>query len=140
MPRWARFVSCSFTGLLFSLAAFMLTAFWREGRPGFWLSVLDFLATPSFWSLMLLFAIMTGAALLTARALVKLCGLPAGVAGGVAGCVVAGAYVLFLMASHAPDWGGLAAAARRSWIDSALFLLPFTLGGSLTAWLWERLD
>lgn len=140
MPRWARFLSCSFTGLLLTLCGFFLAAHWFEGRPGYWRGLLDYLTTPAFWSLVLLFGLLSGVGLIIARVAVNLYGLPDAVAGLVSGALVAVVYAAFLLAAHAPEWGGTAVGLHKAWPAGAVFALPFALAGAFTTWLWDRLD
>jgi hypothetical protein len=140
MPRWARFLSCSFTGLLLSLAGFCLAAYWWEGGAGYWRSLLDFAATPDFWYLVLLFGLFAGFTLVAARVAVHTYGFAGGVAGFLAGGTVAAVYVAFLISSHAGDWGGAAVGLARVWPAGGVFAAPFAVAGAVTTWLWDRLD
>ncbi|HEY3368488.1 MAG TPA: hypothetical protein VGK74_25820 [Symbiobacteriaceae bacterium] len=140
MPRWARFLSCSFTGLLLSLLGFLLAAHWWEGGASFWAGLLDFVAAPAFWYLVSLFALLSGVGLILARVIVHLYELPDPVAGLMAGALVATIYVAFLLAAHAADWGGLAPGIHKVWPAGAVFAVPFGLSGAFTTWLWDRLD
>lgn len=140
MPRWARFLSCGFTGLLLSLTGFVLAAYSQEGAPRFWSGMQEFLTTPEFWSLVWLFALITAGGLLVGRLLVNLWGVAASLAGVVSGLALALCYVAFLLASQLPDWGGWGAALTRIWPAAGWFALPFALSGGFAGWLWERLD
>ncbi len=139
MPRWARFLSCTITGLLLSLIGFFMVAYWREGGPEFWPNVFDFLATAAFWGLAWLFVILSALTLVLARVGVKIYGLGAAVSGILSGLLVALAYASFLIASHAPDWGGLAASIIKVWPSAVAFSVPLALSGAMTDLLWERL-
>ncbi|HYF91965.1 MAG TPA: hypothetical protein VD969_06940 [Symbiobacteriaceae bacterium] len=140
MPRWARFLSCSFTGLVLSLFEFFVAAYLFEGNAVFWQSAIDFAGMPAFWYLAGLFGLLVLHGLVLARALVRLAGLADGVAGLLSGAGVALFYAIFLVASHARDWGGWAAAASKAWPAGAVFALPLALSGAFTSWLWHRLD
>jgi len=140
MPRWARFLSCSFTGFLLSLVGFVAVAFWYEGGPRFWPQLLDFFSTAAFWSLVWLFALMAAVVLLVARIAVNVYGFHDALAGLVSGGLVAAVYATFLIASHAAEWGGVLLGVRRAWAAGALFAAPFAMAGAFTAWLWDRLD
>lgn len=140
MPRWARFVSCTFTGLLLSLVGFLMTAYWYEGGPTYWESLLDFLATPGFYSLVLLVTLMAAVTLVVGRLAANLCGFSDTIAGLLAGGVVAAAYCVLLVSMNASEWGGLGVATQRAWPAAGVFSAPFALAGAFTAWLWDRLD
>jgi hypothetical protein len=140
MPRWARFVSCSFTGLLIAMVGFFFAAWWREGGPGYWQAVIEFVATPAFWYLAGLFGAMAGISLLLARAGANVYGTKGPVPGFLAGAAVALAYSFFLISAHAADWGGFALALQRSWLSVLLLTLPVALAGGFVSWLWDRLD
>ncbi|MGE5676336.1 MAG: hypothetical protein ACM3XM_21035 [Mycobacterium leprae] len=140
MPRWARFLSCAFTGLLLTLLGFLGVAGWWEGRSGYWQSVVSFLSTPAFWSLVLLFSLLVGAGLLLARLGVYLYGAPNLLAGLLAGILPALVYVVFLLAANGRQWGGLGASLLKAWPSALLFVLPFACAGAFTTWLWDRLD
>lgn len=139
MPRWARFFSCGLTAVLLSLAGLALSARYREGGPDFWRQMWEFIATPEFRSLLLLCAVLSGGALVLGRALGRVYGLAAAPSGFVAGAVVAGCYVSFLVASRAAEWGGWQAALMRAWPDGLFLALPFAVAGAVAGWLWERL-
>lgn len=132
MPRWARFLSCSFTGLVFSLVGFLLTAYWWEGGGQFWKNLFDFVPTSGFWYLVLLFGLFAMATLLGARLVVNFTNLSVGLAGLLVGGVIACTYGLFLAAGHA--------GSVKFWPAGLVFALPFALAGALTTWMWERLD
>lgn len=140
MPRWARFLSCSFTSLIVSLVGFLLAANWYEGGPRFWPQLMDFFSTNAFWSLVWLFALLGAVTLVIARIAVNLYGLPDSVAGLLAGGAIALVYATFLIASHVGDWGGVALGVQRTWVAGALFAVPFATAGAFTTWLWDRLD
>lgn len=139
MPRWARFLSCSFTGSFLSLVGFFVAVYWFEGSSLYWRSLIDFAGTPEFWYLCGLFALLTAGALLLARLLVRLYALADAVGGLVAGAAAALAYALFLGAMHAPDWGGWVGVMHKGWPAALIFAAPFALAGGVTAWLWDRL-
>jgi hypothetical protein len=141
MPRWARFLSCSLTGLLLCLIGFLLTAYWWEGNATtYWPLLLNFMAMPDFWSLVSLFGLLCAGALLLGRIAVHLYGMAGAMAGLLCGALVALAYAAFLISLHAADWGGWSPSLQKSWPSAALFALPFALSGAFTTWLWERLD
>lgn len=140
MPRWARFLSCSLTGLLISLTGFVLAAYGQERATGFWGGMQEFLTTPEFWSLVWLCALIAGAALLLGRIVANLWGWAAGLSGFLAGGALALCYVAFLLASHLDEWGGWRAALPRIWPASAWLSLPFALAGAFATWLWEQLE
>lgn len=140
MPRWARFLSCSLTGLLLSLIGFFVAAGWWEGEAGFWESVVTFLPTPEFWYTVLLFGLLATVSLLLGRIAVNLYGLAGSTGGFFAGGLVAVAYGAFLVSSHLGDWGGLSAAVQKAWPTGAVFAAPFALSGAVTVWLWDRLE
>lgn len=139
MPRWARLLSCSFTGLLLSLTGFLVAAYAQEPLPRFWSGLQEFLTTPAFWSLVWLFTLLTVMGLLVSRALVNLWGLPASFAGFLTGGALALCYVAFLLAGLMPAWGGWAASWHRLWPEAGYLALPFALGGTFANWLYERL-
>lgn len=139
MPRWARFLSCSFTGLLLSLTGFLLTAYGQEQAPRFWSSLQEFLTTQEFWSLVWLFALLTALGLVLSRVLVKLWGLGATLAGFLTGGALAFCYVAFLLAGLLSQWGGWAASWPRIWPEAGYLALPFAVGVGLSGWLYERL-
>lgn len=139
MPRWARFLSCTFTGLLLSVAGVLVAAYWYEGGGRFWVDLFDFFATPAFWSLIWLFVLLAAFSLLAGRVFVAIYGMADGVAGLLGGGLVAMAYASFLVASQAPDWGGFAASLGKAWPASLYFAAPFALAGGVTTWLWDRL-
>jgi hypothetical protein len=132
MPRWIRFLSCTFTGLMLSLLGFLATAYWWEGGPSFMQGLLNFLPTSAFWTLVGSFGLVAGIALVGARVLIHLTGMAVGLAGFIAGGSAAAVCAMFLVASQ----GGMI----RLWPASAVFALPFALTGVVTTWLWERLD
>ncbi|HEY8347752.1 MAG TPA: hypothetical protein VIL07_10875 [Symbiobacteriaceae bacterium] len=140
MPRWARFLSCSFTALVLSLSGFLLTAYWYEGGDGYWRSLLSFMAEPGFWNVVSFFALMAVLTLLAARAAVHLSRLPSPVAGALAGGLVVLIGITVILSMHADHWGGLAGGLRRAWPAAAPFALPFVLSGGLVNWLWDRFD
>jgi hypothetical protein len=140
MPRWARFVSCTVTGLLVALAGFALAGYWWEGGAGFWQSWLDFMATPAFRGLVLRFGLLLAAGLLLARLWVHYYPTTGSMAGLITGGLTGLAYALALTVTYAGRWGGLAAGLQKSWPAMLLFGLAFGLGGSVSGWLWERLD
>lgn len=140
MPRWARFLSCSLTGLLLCLIGFLLTAYWWEGNAGYWQLLLNFMAMTGFWYLVSLFGVLCAAALLLGRIAVNLYGMPDAMGGLIAGALVALVYAVFLISLHAEDWGGWSNSLQKSWPSAALFAMPFALTGAFTTWLWERLD
>jgi hypothetical protein len=140
VPRWVRFLSCSFTGLLISLLGFFLAVSWYEGGHNYWRSLVDFAGTSGFWYLTALFGLLVAAGLLIARLAVHFVGLADAVAGMAAGAVPAAMYAVFLVAAHAGDWGGWAVSLQKSWAAAGVFIAPFALGGGFTAWLWHRLD
>lgn len=140
MPRWARFLSCSFTGLLLSLTGFVLAAYAQERTPRFWSGMQEFLTTPEFWSLVWLFALLTATGLLGGRILANLWGLAGSLAGFLSGAALALCYVAFLLATHLPEWGGWRGALPRVWPAAAWVTLPFALSNAFISWLWERLD
>lgn len=140
MPRWARFLSCSFTGLLLSLAGFFVAAYWFEGGPRFWVELFESFSTLAFWSLVWLFALLAAITLLLARIGVNLYGWPDGLSGLVSGGLVSLAYVSFLVSSHSADWGGVALGIQRAWPAGAVFAAPLGFAGAFIAWLWDRLD
>jgi len=139
MPRWARFFSCGLTALLLSLTGLVLAAYFREGGPSFWRQLWEYLATPGFRSLLLLCAILSGGALVLARLLGRIYGMPAAKAGFLSGAVVAGCCVAFLVASRVAEWGGWQAALVRVWPDAFWLVLPFAAAGGAASWLWDRL-
>ncbi len=140
MPRWARFLSCSFTGLLTSLTGFLSAAYWLEGGAGFWQGVVNYMAEPDFWYTVTLFGLLAAVTLIVARVVVHIYGTGDMAAGLVAGGVVGSAYAAFLLALHAPEWGGLSLSMQRQWVAGAFFTAPFAASGGLIAWLWDRLD
>lgn len=140
MPRWARFLSCSFTALLTSLAGFLLVAYWYEGGAGYFRALLAFMAEPGFWHLVFIFALMAAATLLAGRLGVHLYRLDSPAAGALAGGLVALVYITVLLSMHASTWGGLLRGVKRVWPAGALFALPLVLSGGLVNWLWDRLD
>ena len=140
MPRWARFLSCSFTGLFLALAGLFAAAGLTEGGNGFWQAAFDFAGTPAFWTLVWTFAAISMGALLVARLTVHVYRLAGPVAGLLAGGLVALVYTLFLIASQAGHWGGFALALQKSWNAAGLLLLAFGVAGAFTNWLWDRLD
>lgn len=140
MPRWARFLSCSFTGLLLSLSGFLFSAAWWEGGTRFWPSLLLFVAQPGFWYLTSLFWLLAGLTLLTARLSANLYELPGSVAGLGAGVLTAIGLAAFLTAVHAAEWGGWGVSLRKAWPGLLVFVLPFAVTGGVTSWLWDRLD
>lgn len=140
MPRWVRFLSCSFTGLLLALTGFFLAAYWWEGGAGYWQAVITFMSTPAFWYLAALSALLVAVSLFLGRLAVYLYGLPNGIAGLLAGFLVAAGYTLFLLSAHAESWGGMVGGLQKNWPSAAIFALPFTLSAGFTGWLWDRLD
>lgn len=140
MPRWARFLSCSFTCLLLSLIGFLLTAYWWEGGRHYWSRVMEFFATTEFLYLAFLFGLLSAATLVTARMAAKVYSLPGPLAGLVAGALVSLIYMAFILSTHAETWGGFAPGLQRLWPSMAPFAAPFAIAGALTSWLWERLD
>lgn len=139
MPRWARFLSCTLTGLLISLTSFLMAAYWYEGGGTFWAQVAAFLVTSEFVNLVLLFGFLTAFTVLLGRAAANLYGMAGGAAGFVAGAGVSLAYGAFLISAQSADWGGLMPALQRVWPAVGYFVLPFALGGTVATWLWERL-
>jgi len=139
MPRWARFLSCTFTALLLSLCGFLLAAYLTEHAPHFWSGLQAFLATADFWSLVLLFGLMAAAGLMSARAVVNLYGLPDPLSGFLAGSAPAVCYVALLLASQLSAWGGWHGAWPRVWPAAVWLILPFALAGAVANWLWARL-
>lgn len=140
MPRWVRFLSCTFTGLALSLVGALLAAGWWEGGAGFGPALLNFLSTAAFWYLVGLFGLLAMITLLLGRIAVNLYGLADAVGGVLAGALVALVYGAFLVATHASDWGGMLVALQRSWLPALIFTLPVALSGGFTGWLWQRLD
>lgn len=140
MPRWARFLSCSLTGLLLCLIGFVLTAYWWEGNANYWPLLFNFMATRDFLYLLSLFGLLSAVALLLGRIAVNLYGMADGLAGLLMGALVALAYTSFLISLHAADWGGWSYSLQKSWPAAVLFALPFAISGAFTTWLWERLD
>lgn len=140
MPRWARFLSCSFTGVLLSLTGFFLVVSWWEGRPGFWQGVIGYLGTAMFWWLAAMFGLLTVVTLLAGRIAVNLYGLAGPAAGLIIGALPALFFATFIIAVHAGDWGGPAGALHRAWPAVGIFAVPFALSGGFINWLWERLD
>lgn len=140
MPRWARFLSCSFTALVTSLCGVLLTAYWYEGGRGYWRNLFSFMAEPGFWSLVLLFAFLSAAVLLAARLGVHLYRMGSASAGALAGALVALVCVTVLFSIYADGWGGFAGGVRRVWPAGGLFALPLMLSGGLVNWLWDRMD
>lgn len=140
MPRWARFLSCSFTGLLLSLAGVVLIAYWWEGGSTYWRALIDFIPTVGFWYLAALFGLLSMLTVLAARVLVRSYDLEGSAAGLFAGAVIGAAYAAFLVATHAADWGGMSVSLQKTWRAGLLFMVPWAATGALTAWLWERLD
>jgi len=140
MPRWARFLSCTFTGLLLSLPGFLLAAYYHEERSDFWSHLQEFLTTPAFWALVWLFAGVAAATLLLGRLLVNLYDLWSSLAGMIAGATLALAYIAFLLSTQVEAWGGPAALISRLWPAGGLIALPLALAGSFTTWLWDRFD
>lgn len=140
MPRWARFLSCSFTGLTLSFSGFLFVAYWWEGGAGYWRSLMDFATEPAFWHLLSIFALMAAATLVASRLGVRLYQISSPLSGALAGSLVALLYVTVLISIHATAWGGLIAGARRAWPAAVLFMLPFALSGGVVTWLWERLN
>lgn len=140
MPRWARFLSCTLTGLLFSVVGFLLLADSVERKPNFWAEVVNFLGTIEFLSLVLLFILLTALTILLGRIGVNLYGMADGPAGFLAGGLVAMAHGAFLVSTYAADWGGLTIALQKVWPAAALFVLPFALSGAVANWLWDRLE
>lgn len=140
MPRWARFLSCSFTGLLLSLTGLLVVAYWWEGGAGFWGSLLDFAATQEFWYLVLLLGLFAAVTLVAARAAVHVYGFAGPVAGFLAGGAVAVSYTAFIISTHTADWGGVTPGLHKVWPSGGLLAAAFAVTGSFTAWLWDRLD
>jgi hypothetical protein len=140
MPRWARFLSCSFTGWLLIMVGFIMSAYWFEGGATYWESLLAFLTTPGFYGLVLLFALMAAIMLVVSRIAVNLYGFGDALAGGLSGALMAVVYAAFLIANYQQDWGGLAIALQRAWPAAFAFAAPFALSGAFTTWLWDRLD
>ncbi|MDF2630924.1 MAG: hypothetical protein K0R39_4755 [Symbiobacteriaceae bacterium] len=138
MPQWARFLSCSFTGLLVSLIGFFTAAYLFEGTADYWQSLANWLVTPAFWYLAGLFGLLVALALVAARLLVRIYGLTDGTAGLAAGAVVPLIYALFLAATHAGNWGP-GAIWQKTFPAALVFALPFALASGFTAWLWDRL-
>ena len=137
MPQWARFLSCSFTGLLVTLTGFFTVAYLYEGTAEYWQSLTNWLVTPAFWYLAGLFGLLTALALVAARVLVRIYGLPDSAAGLIGGTLVSLIYAFFLAATHAPQWGSM---WGKTLTAALVFALPFAIGGAFTAWLWDRLD
>jgi len=137
MPRWARFVSCSFTGFLVSLVGLFVAAYLYEGRSNYWQSAISFAGSPVFWYLAGVVGLLMVGALLLARLLVRFYPLPGALAGTLAGSALALLYATFLVATHAREWGGL---LHRVWPAALVLALPFALSGGFAAWLWDRLD
>jgi hypothetical protein len=140
MPRWARFLSCTFTGLLIAFIGLLQTAYWYEGSEGYWYRLLGFVTTSAFWYLAALFGLLASGGLLLGRLAVNIYMAPPAFAGLCAGALVAAAYALFLISSHAPQWGGVASGLQKSWPAALYFLAPFAGAGAFTTWLWDRLD
>jgi len=140
MPRWARFLSCSFTAFLISLIGFLLVAYWYEGGEGYFRALLAFAAEPGFWYLVFVFALMAAAALATGRLGVHLYRLGSPAAGALAGGLVALVCTTVIFSMHARAWGGFIPGVQRLWPSAALFALPLMLSGALVNWLWDRLD
>lgn len=137
MPRWARFLSCSFTGFLVSLVGLFVAAYLYEGNSAFWQGAINFAGSPAFWSLAGLVGLLMVGALLLARLLVRLYRLTGGLAGLLSGAALALLYATFLVATHAWDWGGF---LHKAWPAALVFALPFALAGGFATWLWDRLD
>jgi hypothetical protein len=140
MPRWVRFLSCSFTGLLLSLTGLLLVAYWWEGGAGFWRSLPDFATTPDFWHVVLLMGLCAAVTLLMARLAVHVYGFAGPVAGFLAGGAVALAYAAFLVSTHTGEWGGVGPGLHRAWPSGGLLAAAFGVAGAFTTWLWDRLD
>jgi len=140
MPRWARFLSCTLTGLLCSVVGFLVVADWVERKPNFWAEVVNFLGTTEFLSLILLFLCLTAMTMFVGRAGVNYYGIAGGPAGFLAGGLIAMAYGAFLVSTYAADWGGLTIALQKVWPAAALFVLPFAVSGAIANWLWDRLE
>ncbi len=140
MPRWARFLSCGFTGLLLSLSGFFLAASYLEPRPDFWGRLQEFMTTPPFWALVWQFAGVAAMALLLGRLLVNLHGLWGGTAGFLAGAAMALAYIAFLLSTQVDAWGGLSGAWPRLWPAGGYMALPLALSTGFATWLWDRFD
>jgi hypothetical protein len=132
MPRWIRFLSCTFTGLMLSLFGFLAIAYWWEGGPSFMQGLLNFLPTSAFWTLVASFGLVAAVALVGARVLIHMTDMAVGLAGFIAGGSVAAVCASFLAASQ----GGMI----KLWPTGLVFALPFALTGVVTTWLWERLD
>ncbi|HYG57369.1 MAG TPA: hypothetical protein VD902_04820 [Symbiobacteriaceae bacterium] len=140
MPRWARFLSCSFTGLLLAVVGFLVAAYWWEGDARYWQAAVDFAASPAFWYLTAVFALLMAVSLVVARLAVRLYRMPSVPAGVLSGALVALGYTLFLVSTHADTWGGVLPGLYKLWPAAAVFAAPFALSAGFTAWLWERLD
>lgn len=140
MPRWVRFLCCSLTGVLLAVPGLILTAYWQEGRPGFWLALLQFAATSAFWGLLILCLLLVAGGLLAGRGLIRLADLSDPMAGFLTTGSLALGYIAFLTAANASLWGGPSGALQRLWPAGALIALPFALAGSMASWLWGRLE
>jgi hypothetical protein len=140
MPRWARFLSCSVTGLLVSLGGLIATARWQDGSSHFWRGLFEFVTTPGFWYLVALLGLIAAATTLFARITVHLSTLSGGAAGLMTGGVTALVYAAFLVAAHAHEWGGAAGALQKAWPDALYLAAPFALSGMVAGHLWDRLS
>jgi|GEM_PF-1909034 len=140
MPRWARFLCCTITGQALAFGGVLLAAWAAEQAPRFWSALKDFAGTPAFWTLFLLYGAIAAAAVLTARAIVNLYGLPAPAAGLVAGALLSLCFTAALTAANLSWWGGWTSTWPRLWPAAVWFALPFAGAGSVANWLWERLD
>ena len=142
MPRWVRFLSCSVTGLLLALVGFFVAVYLYDdgARAHYWQSLIRFTGSPVFLLLAGVFGLMMAGALLMARVLVRLYAVSDGVAGLIGGTAAALCCVVFVVTTHARDWGGWVSVWSKVWPAGLVFALPVALSGGFTAWMWRRLD
>ncbi|HWI66683.1 MAG TPA: hypothetical protein VNT75_33130 [Symbiobacteriaceae bacterium] len=142
MPRLVRFLSCTVTGLLLALVGFFVVVYLYEdgARAHYWQSLISFTGSPVFWLLTGVFGLLMASALVLARVLVRFYPLSDGLAGLIGGLAAALCYAVFLVATHAREWGDWASVWSKAWPAGFFFALPLALSGGFAAWMWRRFD
>lgn len=130
MPAWARLLAAGSTGGGIVIAGLIALAAWREGGPGFWPALWQFVATAAFWERALQFWSLSLLALVLTR--VGSRALPPVGAALVAGGLVAFGQSAYLMGQYRLEPGPALA-------EAVLVALCYAAGSAVASRLYERL-
>lgn len=130
MPAWARLIAAGSTGGGIVIAGLIALAAWREGGPGFWPALWQYVATAAFWRQALELWLLSLLALVLTRTGSRV--LPPAGAALVAGGLVAFGQSAFLMGQYRLEPGAVLP-------DAMLVALCYATGSAVASRLYEQL-